>query len=152
CLVAEVVLTFFFLMIIMGSTDKRAPAGLAPIAIGLGLTLIHLIGIPVTNLSVNPARSTEPAIFVGGWALSRLWVERWQAECIARCSGNKRQLGPGGVDWLSVGGTGALPLQPCLDACSPSAGMTPSRSPNLRYPRTSRFGGGPRAGEQAPHR
>ncbi|MGO9404326.1 MAG: aquaporin Z [Terriglobales bacterium] len=74
CLVAEVVLTFFFLMIIMGSTDKRAPAGFAPIAIGLGLTLIHLIGIPVTNLSVNPARSTGPAIFVGGWALSQLWL------------------------------------------------------------------------------
>jgi aquaporin Z len=74
CLVAEVVLTFFFLMIIMGSTDKRAPSGFAPIAIGLGLTLIHLIGIPVTNLSVNPARSTGPAIFVGGWALSQLWL------------------------------------------------------------------------------
>ena len=74
CLMAEVVLTFFFLMIIMGSTDKRAPAGFAPIAIGLGLTLIHLIGIPVTNLSVNPARSTGPAIFVGGWALSQLWL------------------------------------------------------------------------------
>jgi len=74
CLVAEVVLTFFFLMIIMGSTDKRAPAGFAPIAIGLGLTLIHLIGIPVTNLSVNPARSTAPAIFVGGWALAQLWL------------------------------------------------------------------------------
>ncbi len=74
CLVAEVVLTFFFLMIIMGSTDKRAPAGFAPIAIGLGLTLIYLIGIPVTNLSVNPARSTGPAVFVGGWALSQLWL------------------------------------------------------------------------------
>ena len=74
CLVAEVVLTFFFLMIIMGSTDKRAPAGFAPIAIGLGLTLIHLIGIPVTNLSVNPARSTGPAIFVGGWAVQQLWL------------------------------------------------------------------------------
>ena len=74
CLVAEVVLTFFFLMIIMGSTDKRAPGGFAPIAIGLGLTLIHLIGIPVTNLSVNPARSTGPAIFVGGWALQQLWL------------------------------------------------------------------------------
>jgi aquaporin Z len=74
CLVAEVVLTFFFLMIIMGSTDKRAPAGFAPIAIGLALTLIHLIGIPVTNLSVNPARSTGPAVFVGGWALSQLWL------------------------------------------------------------------------------
>jgi aquaporin Z len=74
CLVAEIVLTFFFLLIIMGSTDKRAPQGFAPIAIGLGLTLIHLIGIPVTNLSVNPARSTGPAIFVGGWALSQLWL------------------------------------------------------------------------------
>ena len=74
CLVAEVVLTFTFLMIILGSTDKRAPAGFAPIAIGLGLTLIHLIGIPVTNLSVNPARSTGPALFVGGWALSQLWL------------------------------------------------------------------------------
>jgi aquaporin Z len=74
CFVAEVVLTFFFLMIIMGATDKRAPAGFAPIAIGLGLTLIHLIGIPVTNLSVNPARSTGPAIFVGGWAIAQLWL------------------------------------------------------------------------------
>src|SRR5213083_2419077 len=73
-LVAEVVFTFMFLMIILGSTDKRAPAGLAPIAIGLGLTLIHLIGIPVTNLSVNPARSTGPAIIVGGWALQQLWL------------------------------------------------------------------------------
>lgn len=73
-LVAEVVLTFMFLMIIQGATDKRAPQGFAPIAIGLGLTLIHLIGIPVTNLSVNPARSTGPAIFVGGWALEQLWL------------------------------------------------------------------------------
>ncbi|MEM1184378.1 MAG: aquaporin Z [Planctomycetota bacterium] len=73
-LVAEVVLTFFFLMIILGATDKRAPAGFAPIAIGLGLTLIHLIGIPVTNLSVNPARSTGPAVFVGGWAIGQLWL------------------------------------------------------------------------------
>jgi aquaporin Z len=74
CLVAEGVLTFFFLMIIMGATDHRAPSGFAPIAIGLGLTLIHLIGIPITNLSVNPARSTGPAIFVGGWALAQLWL------------------------------------------------------------------------------
>jgi aquaporin Z len=74
CLVAEVVLTFMFLMIILGATDRRAPAGFAPIAIGLGLTLIHLIGIPVTNLSVNPARSTGPAILVGGWALEQLWL------------------------------------------------------------------------------
>jgi len=73
-LLAEVVLTFMFLMIILGSTDRRAPQGFAPIAIGLGLTLIHLIGIPVTNLSVNPARSTGPAIFVGGWALQQLWL------------------------------------------------------------------------------
>lgn len=74
CLVAEIVLTFFFLMIILGATDKRAPAGFAPIAIGLGLTLIHLIGIPVTNLSVNPARSTGPALFVGSWAIQQLWL------------------------------------------------------------------------------
>jgi len=73
-LVAEVVLTFVFLMIILGATDKRAPVGFAPIPIGLGLTLIHLIGIPVTNLSVNPARSTGPAIFVGGWAIAQLWL------------------------------------------------------------------------------
>jgi aquaporin Z len=74
CFVAEAVLTMFFLLIIMGSTDKRAPQGFAPIAIGLGLTLIHLIGIPVTNLSVNPARSTGPAIIVGGWAVGQLWL------------------------------------------------------------------------------
>ena len=72
--VAEMVLTFMFLMIIQGATDRRAPQGFAPIAIGLGLTLIHLISIPVTNTSVNPARSTGPAIFVGGWALSQLWM------------------------------------------------------------------------------
>ena len=73
-LVAELVLTFFFLLIILGATDSRAPAGFAPIPIGLALTLIHLIGIPVTNLSVNPARSTGPAVFVGGWALEQLWL------------------------------------------------------------------------------
>ena len=73
-LVCELVMTFIFLMIILGSTDKRAPQGFAPIAIGLGLTLIHLISIPVTNTSVNPARSTSQAIFVGGWALSQLWL------------------------------------------------------------------------------
>jgi aquaporin Z len=72
--VAEVVLTFFFLVVILGTTDRRAPAGLAPIAIGLALTLIHLVGIPVTNTSVNPARSTAPALFVGGWALAQLWL------------------------------------------------------------------------------
>ncbi|HPC96681.1 MAG TPA: aquaporin Z [Sedimentisphaerales bacterium] len=72
--VAELVLTFMFLMVILGATDKRAPQGFAPIAIGLMLTLIHLISIPVTNTSVNPARSTGPAVFVGGWALSQLWL------------------------------------------------------------------------------
>jgi len=74
CLIAEVVLTCFFLLIILGSTHSLAPKGFAPIAIGLGLTLIHLISIPVTNTSVNPARSTGPAIFVGDWALSQLWL------------------------------------------------------------------------------
>jgi aquaporin Z len=73
-ILAEFVLTMMFLLIIHGATDKRAPAGFAPIAIGLGLTLIHLIGIPVTNLSVNPARSTGPAIFVSGWAIEQLWL------------------------------------------------------------------------------
>ena len=73
-LITEVVLTFVFLFIIMGATDKRAPQGFAPIAIGLGLTLVQLVGIPVTNLSVNPARSTGPALFVGGWALAQLWL------------------------------------------------------------------------------
>lgn len=73
-IIAEFVLTAFFLIIIHGATDKRAPAGFAPIAIGLGLTLIHLISIPVTNTSVNPARSTGVAIFQGGWAIDQLWV------------------------------------------------------------------------------
>jgi aquaporin Z len=72
--VAEFVLTFLFLVIILGTTDRRAAQGFAPIAIGLGLTLIHLISIPVTNTSVNPARSLGPAIFVGGWALQQLWL------------------------------------------------------------------------------
>jgi aquaporin Z len=74
CLVAEIVMTFMFLMIILGATDKRAPQGFAPIAIGLGLTLIHLISIPVTNTSVNPARSTGPALLVGDWATAQLWM------------------------------------------------------------------------------
>ncbi len=74
CFVIEVVLTCFFLLVILGSTDERAPKGFAPIAIGLCLTLIHLISIPVTNTSVNPARSTGPALFVHGWALSQLWL------------------------------------------------------------------------------
>jgi aquaporin Z len=72
--VCEVVMTMFFLVVILGSTDKRAPAGLAPIAIGLALTLVHLVSIPVTNTSVNPARSTGVALFVGGWAVGQLWL------------------------------------------------------------------------------
>ena len=73
-IIIEVVLTAFFLIVIVGATDKLAPAGFAPLAIGLALTLIHLISIPVTNTSVNPARSIAPALFVGGWALSQLWM------------------------------------------------------------------------------
>jgi len=72
--IAEAILTSFFLFIIMGATDRRAPAGFAPIAIGLGLTLIHMVGIPITNLSVNPARSTGPALIVGATALAQLWL------------------------------------------------------------------------------
>jgi aquaporin Z len=74
CLISEVVMTMIFLFIIMGSTHGRAPAGFAPLAIGLTLTMIHLVSIPVTNTSVNPARSTGPALFVGGWALQQLWL------------------------------------------------------------------------------
>jgi aquaporin Z len=73
-LVTEIVMTFMFLIIILGATDKRAPQGFAPIAIGLALTLIHLISIPVTNTSVNPARSTGVALFQGGWAVDQLWL------------------------------------------------------------------------------
>jgi aquaporin Z len=86
CLVAEVVLTMFFLFIIMGSTEQRAPKGFAPISIGLSLTLIHLISIPVTNTSVNPARSTGPALFVGGWALGQLWLF-WVAPIVGAALG-----------------------------------------------------------------
>ncbi len=85
-LVTEVVLTCFFLIVILGATDHRAPAGFAPIPIGLCLTLIHLIGIPVTNLSVNPARSTGPALFVGGWAVEQLWLF-WLAPLIGAALG-----------------------------------------------------------------
>ena len=85
-LVTEIVLTFMFLIIILGATDPRAPRGFAPLAIGLGLTLIHLISIPVTNTSVNPARSTGPALFVGGWALSQLWLF-WVAPLIGGAAG-----------------------------------------------------------------
>lgn len=97
-LTAEIVLTFFFLLIILGATDKRAPKGFAPIAIGLGLTLIHLIGIPVTNLSVNPARSTAPALFAGGAYISQLWLF-WLAPIIgAALAGIVYPLISGGKD------------------------------------------------------
>jgi aquaporin Z len=86
CLVAEIVLTCFFLLVIMGATDPKAPKGFAPIAIGLCLTLIHLVCIPVTNTSVNPARSTGPALFVGGWALKQLWLF-WVAPLIGGALG-----------------------------------------------------------------
>ncbi len=93
-LAAELLLTFFFLVIIMGVTDKRAPAGFAPLAIGLALTLIHLISIPVTNTSVNPARSTGQAIFVGDWAMAQLWFF-WVVPLIGGALGGfvYRQLG-----------------------------------------------------------
>jgi aquaporin Z len=74
CLITEVVLTMMFLLVILGATDQRAPQGMAPIAIGLCLTLIHLISVPVTNASVNPARSMGVAVFVGGWAVAQLWL------------------------------------------------------------------------------
>jgi aquaporin Z len=90
--VSEVVMTFFFLLIILGSTDKRAPKGAAPVAIGLALTLIHLVSIRVTNTSVNPARSTGPALFVSGWALSQLWLF-WAAPLIgATLAGGAHRL------------------------------------------------------------
>ena len=101
CLVAETLLTFMFLMIILGSTDARAPRGLAPLAIGFGLTLIHLISIPVTNTSVNPARSTGPALFAGGWALSQLWMF-WVAPLIGGV------LGGVIYRWFSDEPTGAV--------------------------------------------
>jgi aquaporin Z len=84
--VTEVVMTMMFLVIILGATDERAPKGFAPIAIGLGLTLIHLISIPVTNTSVNPARSTGVALFVGGWAISQLWLF-WVAPILGAVAG-----------------------------------------------------------------
>lgn len=88
CFLAEVILTAFFLMIILGATDKRAPQAFAPIAIGLGLTLIHLVDIPITNASVNPARSTGPALFVGGWAVRQLWLF-WIAPTIGGLIGGR---------------------------------------------------------------
>jgi len=100
-LVAEVVMTMMFLIIILGATDRRAPAGLAPIAIGLALTLIHLISIPVTNTSVNPARSTGPALFVGGWAVQQLWLF-WVAPLIGGALG--------GIAYRFIGGEQPFPF------------------------------------------
>jgi aquaporin Z len=102
-LVAEVVLTFFFLLVILGSTHGRAPVGFAPIAIGLGLTLIHLISIPVTNTSVNPARSTGPAVFVGGWALGQLWLF-WVAPILGAALGGLASRAVVGEDLPPVTG------------------------------------------------
>ena len=113
CLVAEIVLTMFFLLIIMGSTDRRSPQGFAAIAIGLGLTLIHLVGIPVTNLSVNPARSTGPAIFAGGWALQELWLF-WVAPLIGGALG-------GGVYHFLFGSAGKVQAALSKEARVPQA-------------------------------
>ena len=100
-LVTEVVMTMFFLIVILGATDKRAPAGLAPIAIGLCLTLIHLISIPVTNTSVNPARSTGVALFVGDWALGQLWLF-WVAPIVGAVLGALAYRFIGGTDDKTV--------------------------------------------------
>jgi aquaporin Z len=99
-LVSEVVMTFMFLIVILGSTDPRAPKGFAPIAIGLALTLIHLVSIPVTNTSVNPARSTGPALFAGGWALAQLWLF-WIAPIVGAL------LAGGAYSWLGARGAEA---------------------------------------------
>lgn len=106
-LVTEIVMTMMFLFIILGATDKRAPVGFAPIAIGLGLTLIHLISIPVTNTSVNPARSTAVAVFVGDWAIAQLWLF-WVAPIVGAVIGAVIYRYVGTPEGLS----GALPNKP----------------------------------------
>jgi aquaporin Z len=105
CLVCEVVMTFAFIFVIMGATHGNAPRGFAPLAIGLCLTLIHLISIPVTNTSVNPARSTGPALFVGGWALQQLWLF-WLAPLVGGAAGGAafRWLSPDAPAPVEVGG------------------------------------------------
>jgi len=105
CLVCEVVMTFAFIFVIMGATHGNAPRGFAPLAIGLCLTLIHLISIPVTNTSVNPARSTGPALFVGGWALAQLWLF-WLAPLIGGAAGGAayRWLSPDAPAPVEVAG------------------------------------------------
>ena len=109
--VCEVVMTFLFLFVIMGATHGRAPQGFAPLAIGLCLTLIHLVSIPVTNTSVNPARSTGPALFVGGWALQQLWLF-WLAPLIGGALG--------GIAYRYLGGEQPLPLP--IAGTAPKAG------------------------------
>src|SRR5204862_5508700 len=104
-LVAELVLSAGFLFVIMGATDNRVPPGFAPIAIGLALTLIHLISIPITNTSVNPARSTGPAIFVGGWALAQLWLF-WLAPILGGIAGGL------GYRWLMTAETAPVAAVP----------------------------------------
>jgi aquaporin Z len=111
CLVMEVVMTFFFLMVIMGSTAPSAPAGFAPIAIGLALTLIHLVSIPVTNTSVNPARSTGPALFAGGEYLGQLWLF-WVAPIVGGMLG--------GVVARMLGETRASQDKPHMAAAKPA--------------------------------
>lgn len=107
--VTEVAMTFFFLVIILGATSSKAPAGFAPIAIGLGLTLIHLISIPVTNTSVNPARSTGPALFAeGGWALGQLWLF-WAAPIAGGGAGRHRVARAGARGRAEARGDGAAP-------------------------------------------
>ncbi|MEQ9608993.1 MAG: aquaporin, partial [Kiloniellaceae bacterium] len=118
-LVIEVVLTFGFLIVILGATDRRAPAGFAPLAIGLALTLIHLISIPVTNTSVNPARSTGPALFVGGWALMQLWAF-WAAPLIGAIAAglSYRALWEAGPEEPASGIVSAPAIPPLAGAAS----------------------------------
>lgn len=117
-LVCEVVMTAFFLVVILGSTDKRTPGGFAPIAIGLCLTLIHLISIPVTNTSVNPARSTGVAVYVGGWATSQLWLF-WVAPIIGALLG--------AVAYRFIAGEEDRPMGDALTAARPGSASTKVR-------------------------
>ena len=129
-LVAETVLTFMFLMIILGATDPRAPQGFAPVAIGLGLTLIHLIGIPVTNLSVNPARSTGPALLVGGWALEQLWLF-WVAPILgAAVAGVTYRALAGAADGLPGAANGRVIQEPHHRLIQRTEGAQPTGSPH----------------------
>jgi aquaporin Z len=114
-LVCEVVMTMFFLIIILGATDKRAPGGFAPLAIGLGLTLIHLISIPVTNTSVNPARSTGVALYVGGWAVGQLWLF-WVAPIVGALLG--------AAAYRFLGGDVERGVRDALTAASPGSADT----------------------------